>query len=123
MDVIDAVLQGTLGSTELHWSDEQIVGVVLASGGYPGRYETGKEIKGLDRLPSGTIAFHAGTTEKGTSIVSTGGRVITIVGRGDSILDARKEAYRAVGTVDFEGKYCRSDIALLAAEAQPYSRS
>lgn len=131
LDAIDAALDGGLASLDLRWSDEQVVGVVLAPGGYPGAYETGKPISGLDLIPappsaslSGTAdaspagtahVFHAGTAEKDGLIVTSGGRTLTVVGRAPNIREARRRAYEAAEAIDFEGKQMRTDIASFAA--------
>ncbi|MCH7482911.1 MAG: phosphoribosylamine--glycine ligase [Chloroflexi bacterium] len=90
LDVIDAVLDGRLDALDLRWSDEATVAVVLASGGYPGSYETGVPITGLDRMPSEALVFHAATALRGETLVTSGGRVLTAVGRGATIADLEK---------------------------------
>ena len=114
LDVIDAVLDERLGDLDLRWSDEAVVAVVLASAGYPGSYETGVPIAGLDGLPGGALVFHAATALDGGRLVTSGGRVLTAVGRGATIADARRTAYAAVDRIDFAGKYHRGDIAAFA---------
>ncbi|MCH8198645.1 MAG: phosphoribosylamine--glycine ligase [Chloroflexi bacterium] len=114
LDVIDAVLDERLGELDLRWSDEAVVAVVLASAGYPGSYETGVPIAGLDGLPGGALVFHAATALDGGRLVTSGGRVLTAVGRGATIADARRTAYAAVDRIDFAGKYHRGDIASFA---------
>ena len=115
LDVIDAVLDERLGDLDLRWSDEAVVAVVLASVGYPGSYETGVPIAGLDGLPGGALVFHAATALDGGRLVTSGGRVLTAVGRGASLADARRTAYAAVDRIDFAGKYHRGDIAAFAS--------
>jgi phosphoribosylamine--glycine ligase len=94
--------------------------VVVSSGGYPGRYETGKIISGLDeaKKEQGVVIFHAGTksqSENGkTEIVTSGGRVLNVVGVSETIKSAIEKTYRAVEKVDFEGKHFRRDIGLRA---------
>ncbi|MDA1216144.1 MAG: phosphoribosylamine--glycine ligase, partial [Chloroflexi bacterium] len=105
------VLSGSLASNDLRWSSDACVGVVLAAEGYPGVYEIGKPLSGLDSLPKDTMAFHAGTTKQEGVAVTSGGRVLTVVGRGASLADARSKAYAAAKGVTFEGAYHRSDIA------------
>ena len=114
LDVVEAVLSGNLSSLDLRWSNDACVGVVLAAGGYPGVYEMGKPLAGLDTMPSDTVAFHAGTTRQGDVAVTSGGRVLTVVGRGASLADARDKAYAAAEGITFEGAYHRSDIAAFA---------
>jgi phosphoribosylamine--glycine ligase len=94
------------------------VGVVLASGGYPEAFEKGKVISGLDdaaALP-GTLVFHAGSAERDGTIVTAGGRVLTVVGSGSGYSEARRRAYEAVGRISFEGAHYRKDIGIRALE-------
>jgi phosphoribosylamine--glycine ligase len=104
---------GELGDDEpLAVSVDRFVGVVLASGGYPASAETGRVITGLDaaaRVP-GALVFHAGTRERGEQIESAGGRVLTVVGRGPTYVEAMATAYAAVGFIAFEGMQFRRDI-------------
>jgi phosphoribosylamine--glycine ligase len=109
--VCSAAAEGRLAEEEIRWSPRAAVGVVLASGGYPGSYETGKPISGLQSLDSGVLAFHAGTRREGDRLLTNGGRVLTIVATGDSVAEARERAYDNVGRVSFEGMQYRRDIA------------
>jgi len=90
--------------------------VVLASGGYPGTYEKGKEISGLERLErdEDVVVFHAGTRRENGRVVTSGGRVLGVTGLGGSIREAIETAYRAVDKVSFEGAFCRRDIGFRA---------
>jgi phosphoribosylamine---glycine ligase len=93
------------------WSDEATCGVVLASAGYPGAYETGKLITGLDTLDSDILVFHAGTRrEPDGSLVTAGGRVLMLVARGPSVVAARDRLYDNIERVRFEGAHWRTDI-------------
>ncbi len=83
----------------------------MASGGYPGSYEKGKAITGLDQIPEGVTVFHAGTTEKDGQIVTSGGRVLGVTAQGDNLRSALDLAYNGVNTIDFEGIFFRKDIA------------
>ena len=96
----------------IRWSDESWVGVVLASDGYPGAYETGFEIRGLPRPSEARAVFHAGTrrTSDGKT-VTAGGRVATAAARGDTIEEARREAYKLTREIRFANAYYRRDIA------------
>jgi phosphoribosylamine--glycine ligase len=114
LDALWAVANNRLGETELRWSDGACVGVVLASGGYPGPYETGLPIEGLSDLDPGVLAFHAGTAREGGALVTSGGRVLTIVATGPTLEDARERAYANVERVRFEGKHYRRDIGAAA---------
>ena len=99
----------------VQWSDQPAVGVVMVSGGYPGPYQTGVPITGLERPDSDdSIVFHAGTqaADDGRGAVLTaGGRVLAGVGLGDSVADARTKAYARISSISFEGAYYRRDIA------------
>lgn len=84
--------------------------VVLASDGYPLQYEKGKEITGLDGIDQNAIVFHAGTAEANGKIVTNGGRVLNVVGSGNTLQDAIRHAYKNVDAIMFENKYFRKDI-------------
>ena len=112
---------GTLTSRSARFSAEKYVGVVLASGGYPDATENGRVITGLDAASAvpGAMVFHAGTTERNGQIVTNGGRVLTVVGRGQSYQHAIDVAYRAAGLVKFEGMQLRRDIGRKALTPSP----
>jgi phosphoribosylamine--glycine ligase len=108
-----AAATGRLGAEEMAVSDAvPHVGVVLASGGYPGHYEVGRPIHGIERAASmdGVMVFHAGTTMRHEQLVTAGGRVLTVVGRGDTFEEAARRAYAAADLIEFEGKQLRRDI-------------
>ena len=112
-EALEAAADGRLEQVELRWDDRPAVCVVLASKGYPGAYEKGKVITGLDQaaaLPDVKI-FHAGTRRDGTETVTSGGRVLGVTALGDTIETARQRAYQAVDTIQFDGAFCRRDIA------------
>jgi phosphoribosylamine--glycine ligase len=112
VDTLKAVIGGDLQRTKIDWSPQACVGVVLASGGYPGSYRTGLPIHGLDSVKD-ALVFHAGTRLGDNGAVYTdGGRVLTVVGVGDNIAEARDKAYRNVRGISFEGCHYRKDIAL-----------
>jgi phosphoribosylamine---glycine ligase len=96
---------------------EAACGVVMASGGYPGAFEKGKSISGLDRLGEDILVFHAGTERSGTGdqLVTSGGRVLTVVARGETVAEARARAYANVEMIHFEGAHFRHDIGITAA--------
>jgi phosphoribosylamine--glycine ligase len=107
---------GRIESGTFRTRKDRYVGVVLASGGYPDRFETGKVITGLDEaaaLPD-TLVFHAGTAPRDGGIITSGGRVLTVVGRGGDFAEARRRAYEAVGRISFEGMQYRRDIGTRA---------
>lgn len=103
---------GTLADVPIHWKDGAAVCVVLAAGGYPGSYEKGHEISGIeDAAKLGALVFHAGTASQGDRIVTNGGRVLGVVGRGADIASAVQAAYTSVGQISFKDAYYRKDIA------------
>ncbi len=127
VDVMLACIEGGLSNIRVRWAERPHVGVVMVSGGYPGAYETGKEISGLELacVPGGreerdssTLVFHAGAASADdggrTRTVTSGGRVLTVVGSGDTIEGARAAAYRRVETINFENARYRTDIGDLA---------
>jgi phosphoribosylamine--glycine ligase len=116
LEIMLAVVEGRLAETEIRWSDDAVVGVVLASGGYPGPYETGFPIEGLDALDADVQVFHAGTARNGDRLVTAGGRVLTVSARGRTLAEARERAYDNVARVRFPGMQYRSDIALRELE-------
>jgi phosphoribosylamine--glycine ligase len=115
VDVMLATINGNLDSTAVEWSDDACVGVVMASGGYPAGYQTGFPISGLDRLDSDILVFQAGTrrdTESGR-VLTSGGRVLTVVATGKTLAEARERVYSNITRVSFEGCHYRKDIALV----------
>ena len=112
LDLLLATAQGRLDRARVVWADDHALTVVMAAKGYPGAYEKGTVIKGLDALPEDSfhMVFHAGTTEKDGQITASGGRVLTVTARGDSLTQARARAYAMVGALDWPGGFCRSDI-------------
>ncbi|MCK5327218.1 MAG: phosphoribosylamine--glycine ligase [Candidatus Latescibacteria bacterium] len=111
-----AVAEGRLGEMKLQESDDAAVCVVMASGGYPGSYEKGKRITGLEaaREMDDVVVFHAGTAERDGAIVTDGGRVLGVTAVGADIGCAIDRAYEAVGKIHFEGAYYRKDIGAKA---------
>jgi phosphoribosylamine--glycine ligase len=113
-DLLDALLSVanmSLDPSTLRWSDDVACGVVVASGGYPGSYQTGLPISGLDRTPEDVQVFHAGTRQREDgAIVTAGGRVLTVVGRGATLQEARERAQAGAAAISFEGARYRSDI-------------
>lgn len=109
VDLLEGVAQGTLREKELTEDPRAAVTVMLVSGGYPGSYEKGKEITGLD-LVTDSIPFHAGTTFKNGKIVTSGGRVIAHSSYGATKEEALANSFKSAKAVSFEGKYFRSDI-------------
>ncbi|MEA4852844.1 MAG: phosphoribosylamine--glycine ligase [Christensenella sp.] len=112
MDVLDAVIDGTLDKVKLSWKNGSAVCVVMASGGYPLHYEKGKEISGLDAVEEDVVVFHAGTAEKDGKLVTNGGRVLGVTATGTDIADARKKAYANVEKICFADAHYRKDIGI-----------
>lgn len=110
VDLLEAGVNGTLHRVAVDWCREAAVGVVLASAGYPESSSKGDVITGLDDLPAGVKAFHAGTAEKDGQIVTDGGRVLCITALGESVEAAQKAAYAGVDKIRFKGGFCRRDI-------------
>jgi phosphoribosylamine--glycine ligase len=112
LDVIEAVVEHRLDQLTVNWHDETAVCVVMTSGGYPGVYQTGHPIKGLPTTTDEkTMVFHAGTRRTGAEVVTAGGRVLGITGRGKTLTAAQEEAYRVTRSIAFEGSHYRTDIA------------
>jgi phosphoribosylamine--glycine ligase len=117
VDILMAVVQGNLDQVKIEWSPEACVGVVMASGGYPGSYKTGFPIQGIDSVDKDVLIFHAGTKLGNDGIIYTdGGRVLTVVGVGKDMAEAREKVYRNIGGIYFEGCHYRKDIALRAID-------
>lgn len=116
VELLDASVSGTLAGIEMKWNRQASVCVVLASGGYPGRYAKGQVITGLaeaNALPA-TKVFHAGTALSGRNIVTNGGRVLGVTALGDGVAGAVRQAYAAVARIRFDGMQYRRDIAARA---------
>ncbi len=113
VDILMAVVQGNLDRVRTEWSSEACVGVVMASGGYPGNYRTGFPIRGMDSVDRDVLVFHAGTKLGDKGVVRTdGGRVLAVVGVGKDMAEARDNVYNNISRISFEGCYYRKDIAL-----------
>ena len=116
-EVMLASIQGSLGGLSVEWRQEASVGVVMASGGYPGGYERGLPISGLEDVDADVLVFHGSTRladdGEGRQFLTDGGRVLTIVGRGTSLTHAREKAYDNISRIHFQDACYRKDIALL----------
>jgi phosphoribosylamine---glycine ligase len=110
--VLIKAANGELGNTQLEWYPGSAICVVQAAGGYPGSYEKGDEISGLDDADAvaDVIVFHAGTRKDGDKIVTNGGRVLGVTGRGSTLADARDKTYRACDRISWNGMRLRRDI-------------
>jgi len=111
LELILSVFDGTIGEVELEFHDEYYVDVVLTSGGYPGSYEKGKIIRGLENLKDDTLCFHAGTTKNDDKLMTSGGRVLNIVCRDKKLKRAVDKCYEEVQKVNFDKMTYRTDIA------------
>ena len=117
LDLLEACVDGSLEKCRVEWDTRPAVCVVMASGGYPGSYESGKEITGLDAFAGSgdVLVFHAGTKLENGKVVTAGGRVLGVTAFGDTLDAARARAYEAVAQIRFDGAQFRTDIAVRAA--------
>jgi phosphoribosylamine--glycine ligase len=112
VDIMLAVLNNSLDKMKIEFDDNACVGVVMASGGYPGSYKTGFPVSGLDELDKDIIVFHAGTKAGGKrEVMTSGGRVLTVAAWGKDLMEAREKVYKNIVRIKFEGNYYRKDIA------------
>ena len=112
VDIIEAVWEEKLDTLDIKWSDKSCACVVMASGGYPEKYETGKVISGLDENGQSELAYvyHAGTKLEDGKFLTAGGRVLGVTATGDDLQSALDKAYKAVETIGFEKAHYRKDI-------------
>ncbi len=112
LDLMQAAAEGRLSEVKANWADDHALTVVMAAKGYPGDYEKGSIIKGLDDCPEDSfhMVFHAGTNETEGQIVATGGRVLNVTARGSSLREAADRAYGMVDQIDWPEGFCRRDI-------------
>jgi len=112
MDLMHAAAEGRLGETQVNWADDYAMTVVMAADGYPGSYEKGTFIKGLDCVPedSRNMVFHAGTKSVDGQITASGGRVLNVTARGETLKQARDRAYAMVDGIDWPDGFYRRDI-------------
>jgi phosphoribosylamine--glycine ligase len=120
--VMLATMDGNLKRTRVDWGRRASVGVVIASRGYPGEYRRGLEISGLDTVDRDILIFHAGTKREASQVVTTGGRVLTVVGVGPTVTDAHERVYDNVERVTFQGCHFRRDIGIIEREPPPGER-
>jgi len=109
VDLLKATANEKLSEVEIELDERTVSTVMLVSGGYPGSYEKGKEITGLDRV-EGSVVFHAGTKPEDGKVLTSGGRVIAVSSYGASMKEALEASYKNAEKIQFEGKYFRSDI-------------
>ncbi|MDE0000896.1 MAG: phosphoribosylamine--glycine ligase [Rhodospirillaceae bacterium] len=118
-DLCLAAFDGSLDSIEVEWDPRAALGVVLASGGYPGSYATGAPISGLNTdFGDDTLVFHAGTREDGGAILTSGGRVLCVVGLGDTVASAAELAYSSAARIHWKDVYYRRDIGYRAIQRE-----
>jgi len=117
-EVLLATAEGRLAEVDVEWSDETCVCVVIASGGYPGKYEKGKPITGIEDAEQDdkVVVFHAGTKMDGDQLVSAGGRVLGVTALGSDYKEALDRCYAAVDKIHFDEMYCRRDIGRRALQ-------
>lgn len=120
LEISTAIIEGRLADLDIRWRPEPAVCVVLASGGYPGAYDKGKPITGLEEAgkEKDVYVFHAGTAFHDTRVVTSGGRVLGVTALGADVRQARERAYRAVDKIRFDGMHFRTDIADRALKRQ-----
>jgi phosphoribosylamine--glycine ligase len=120
LTIIEHSLSGTLSTLEIAWERAWAATVVLASGGYPGHYETGKAILGVAEAAklAGVTIFHAGTHISDGQLVTAGGRVLNVTGTGSTLAEALGRAYQGIEFIQFEGKHYRTDIGARASHEQ-----
>jgi len=113
LDILVAVVDNKLEQVKVQWSEEACVGVVMASAGYPGSYQTGFPISGLNDVDRDVMVFHAGTKEGSApgEVMTSGGRVLTVVATGKDLNEAREKVYNNINRIRFEGCQYRRDIA------------
>ncbi len=116
LDLLEATIDGRLAQTEAKWSRESAVCVVMASGGYPSSYATGKAIAGLDAAGKDATVFHAGTRMESGRITTAGGRVLGVTALAGDLAAARARAYESVAQIHFEGAHFRRDIGAKGIE-------
>ena len=120
VDIMMATAEGRLSDVTIGWSDDWAVSVVMASGGYPGEYQKGKRIAGIDRASEleGVTVYHAGTTYTDGAFVTNGGRVLNVTALGETFSEARDRAYAAVDLISWDGAFHRTDIGAKAARGR-----
>ncbi len=118
VDIMLAVINGSLNQIEVTWKRDACVGVVMASGGYPGSYQTGFPISGLNNLDKDILVFQAGTKLDSDSgkVLTNGGRVLTVAATGKTLPEARERVYNNITRINFEGYHYRKDIGLVKAD-------
>jgi phosphoribosylamine--glycine ligase len=116
IDLLTASIEGRLDTVEATWSEDAALCVVMASNGYPGAYEKGCPLSGIEAAEAleDVTVFHAGTATRDGALVASGGRVLGVTARGETIAAAQIRAYEAVERIDFAAGFCRRDIGFRA---------
>jgi phosphoribosylamine--glycine ligase len=116
VEALEASIEGRLGEVDFRWSLDAAVCVVISSGGYPGTFEVGKRIAGLEEAGAvdGVKVFHAGTSKRDEAFYTSGGRVLGVTARAGDLEAAVERAYEACGRISFDGVHYRKDIAARA---------
>ena len=112
-EIMEAVAKKKLNTVDVKWKESHVGCLVLASAGYPNKYEKGKVITGLDDVEEDIIVFHAGTKFQDGNVVTNGGRVLNICAEGENLESVRAKLYKAAEVINFDGKYYRKDIGLI----------
>lgn len=112
LDLMLATAEGRLDQVQVTWADDHALTVVMATNGYPGAYAKGSQIRGLEELPEDSrhMVFHAGTAQRDASVIASGGRVLNVTARGETLREARDAAYAMVDRIDWPAGFCRRDI-------------
>ena len=110
LDVVEAAIDGGLSHVRSEWDERAALGVVMAAAGYPGSYDKGHPIAGLDAAVPSTRVFHAGTAIEGDRVVTSGGRVLCVCGLGKDVSEAQHRALERIGTIGWNGAWHRRDI-------------
>lgn len=108
-DLLNKTIDGKLKKEDIKWKDKTCLTVIMCSGGYPGSYEKGKKISGIEKVDKDIIVFHNGT-KKSDALYTNGGRVLSVTALGKNLEEAREKAYANVDKIKFDGAYFRRDI-------------
>lgn len=110
IEIMEKCIDGNLQEEDLKWTDKNCLTVIIASGGYPEKYEKGKEIKGLEAIDSDLMIFHGGSKNVNNKIITDGGRVLAVTSLGSTLEEARSKVYKNITNICFDNMYYRKDI-------------
>ena len=113
LDILESVIDGKLAEQQIKWNEDRTICVVLAAGGYPGQYDEGDPISGLETLDSDILIFHGGTKFQGEQVVTSGGRVLGICARAKTAEEAHEKVYKNINKIYFKDKQYRKDIGII----------